>query len=252
MYESLLSQNPNHQGLILTTGSLFVMYANAYVQGPADMLPPEMYYQRQDALVRAKSFYIRGADIILSGLEKKYPGFSAAQDEAQEGQLKMMKKEDVPSLYWAGAGILAAYSTDVFDFDLGSRIPEVTAMMARAYELDPDFGSGTLDEFYILFYASLPELIGGDKERAKLHFERALEKTGGLSAGAYVSYAQAVCVSTQDYEAFRENLEKALAVDVNVNPSTRLANTLSQRKARYMLDTAYNYFSFLPYGGEED
>jgi hypothetical protein len=39
MYESLLAGNPNHQGLILTTGSLFVMYANAFVQGPAEHLP---------------------------------------------------------------------------------------------------------------------------------------------------------------------------------------------------------------------
>ena len=38
MYEALLAQNPDHQGLLLTTGSLFVMYANAFVQGPAEMM----------------------------------------------------------------------------------------------------------------------------------------------------------------------------------------------------------------------
>jgi hypothetical protein len=47
-------------------------------------------------------------------------------------------------------------------------------------------------------------------------------------------------------------LEKALDVDVNEDPSTRLVNILSQRKARYLLKTAHNYFSFLPYPEDED
>ncbi|MDR0497273.1 MAG: TRAP transporter TatT component family protein, partial [Treponema sp.] len=47
MYEALLSQNPNHHGLLLTTGSLFVMYANAFVQGPAEMLDSIDYYEER-------------------------------------------------------------------------------------------------------------------------------------------------------------------------------------------------------------
>src|SRR5215510_12415400 len=47
MYETLLSQNPNHQGLLLTTGSMFVMYANAFVQTPAEMLDPIDYYEER-------------------------------------------------------------------------------------------------------------------------------------------------------------------------------------------------------------
>ena len=39
LYETLLAQSPDNVGLLLTTGSGFVMYANAYVQTPADMLP---------------------------------------------------------------------------------------------------------------------------------------------------------------------------------------------------------------------
>jgi predicted anti-sigma-YlaC factor YlaD len=253
MYETLLSQNPDHQGLLLTTGSLFVMYANAFVQGQAEMLSPiDEYEERQESLDRAKKLYLRGTAILYSALDKKYPGFSGAsvQEETMDGYLKNLKKEDVPLLYWAVAGTLAAYSIDVFDFDLGSKIPELTVMIARAYELDPDFNKGAIDEFYILFYASLPEILGGDAALAEVHFTRALEKTKGLSAGPYVSYAQAVCVPAQDYDAFKDNLEKALAVDPDGDPSNRLVNIISQRKARHLLDRAYDFFSFLDY--EED
>jgi predicted anti-sigma-YlaC factor YlaD len=160
-----------------------------------------------------------------------------------EAILKKCKKDDVPLLYWAVAGGLAAYSIDLFDFDLGASIPEWGAMIGRAYELDPDFNNGAIDDFYIMYYASLPENMGGDKAKAEIHFKRALEKSRFLTAGPYVSYAQTVCIPAQDYDAFKENLEKALAIDPDEDPSSRLVNILSQRKARHLLETAYEYFS---------
>jgi predicted anti-sigma-YlaC factor YlaD len=253
MYETLLSQNPDHQGLLLTTGSLFIMYANAFVQGEAEMLDSiDKYQERQESLDRAKKLYLRGTAILYSALDKKYPGFSGAvvREGTLEGYLEKFTKEDVPLVYWAVAGTLAAYSINVFDFELGSKIPELTAMIARAYELDPGFNRGAIDEFYILFYASLPDVLGGDMARAEVHFQRALEKTQGLSAGPYVSYAQAVCVPAQDYDAFKANLEKALSVDPDGDPANRLVNIISQRKARHLLDRAYEYFIFLE--DEED
>jgi len=253
MYEALLDTTPNHQGLMFTTGSLYVMYANAFVQGPAEMLPLEEWRERDAALARAKQLYLRGSALLYDALEAKYRGFkrAAARESTEPGALqpflKKCKKADAGVLYWAAAGGMAAYSIDVLDFDLNARIPEWSAMVQRAYELDPDFGGAALDEFFILFYASLPDLLGGDKERAEFHFHRALEKTGGKSAGAYISYAQSICIPAQDYETFKDYLEKALAIDPDADPSTRLVTIISQRKAQWLLDNAYNYFSFLPF-----
>ena len=255
MYEALLDQNPDHQGLLLTTGSLFIMYANAFVQGPAEMLDPVYYYEERIAgLDRAKMLYLRGYVLLTSALEKKFPGWCNAtiQNGTLEPLLKKCKKEDVSLLYWTAAGGLAAYSIDLFDFNLGSAIPEWGAIMARAYELDPDFNNGAIDDFYILFYASLPDNLGGDKAKAEIHFKRALEKSRMLAAGPYVSYASAVCIPAQDYDGFRENLEKAMAIDPDKEPSMRLLNILSRRKANYLLDTAKNYFSALPSDGGQD
>ncbi|MCL2129182.1 MAG: TRAP transporter TatT component family protein [Treponema sp.] len=250
MYEALLSQNPNHEGLLITTGSLFVMYANAFVQGPAEMLDSVDYYEERLAgLDRAKKLYLRGNDILLSAMEKKFPGFESAsiQDGSLAAILSKCKKEDVPLLYWTAAGGLAAYSIDVFDFELGFNIPKWGALMGRAYELDPDYNNGAIDDFYIQYYAALPETLGGDKAKAETHFKLALEKTKGNSAGPYVSYARSICVPAQDYDAFKENLEKALAINPDDDPPNRLINIITQRKARYLLDTAYEYFSFIPY-----
>ena len=246
MYEALLAQNPKHQGLLLTTGSLYVMYANAFVQTPAEMLDSIYdYEERTESLDRAKKLYLRGSAVLYTALDNKYAGFSSAkaQDGTLEPILKKCKKEDVALLYWAAAGGFASYSIDLFDFDLGASIPEWGAMMARAYEIDPDFGNGTIDDFYIQYYSSLPDTMGGDKAKAETHFERAKEKSNYLAAGPYVTYAKSVCVPAQDYDSFKENLEKALAIDPDEDPGNRLVNILSQKKAKFMLDNAYEYFS---------
>jgi tetratricopeptide (TPR) repeat protein len=248
MYESLLSANPKHQGLMLTTGSLFIMYANAFVQGPADMLPHYEWEEREAALMRSKQMYLRGHEILNDALEAKFRGFRNATMENGTLQpiLQKCKKEDAGLLYWNVAGGLAAYSIDIMDFTLSANMTKWSAMIHRAYELDPDFGGATLDEFFILFYASLPELLGGDVEQAKIHYQRALEKTGGNSASAYVSYAQNISIPAQDYETYRDNLEKALSINPNANTSTRLVTIITQKKARWLLDNAWTFFSFLP------
>jgi predicted anti-sigma-YlaC factor YlaD len=248
MYESLLSANPDHQGLMLTTGSLFVMYANAFVQGPAEMFPRYEWEAREAALNRSKQLYLRGYRILYNALEKKFPGFKEATVEkgSMQSLLNKCKKQDVGLLYWAVAGGLSAYSIDILDYELSANIPQWSAMIHRAYELDPDYSGAALDEFFILFYASLPELLGGDLERARYHYKLALEKTGGNSAGTYVSYAQSVCVPAQDYETFKDCLEKAAAINPDADASTRLVNIINQQKARWLMDNAWTFFSFLP------
>ncbi|MCL2800829.1 MAG: TRAP transporter TatT component family protein [Treponema sp.] len=253
MYEALLSQNPDHQGLINTTGSMFVMYANAFVQGPAEMLPQARHQERQSALDRAKLLYLRGLDLLYSGLDKKYPGFSASFSNGSSAEfLARMKKADVPAMYWSAAAGLSAFSLNPFDLDLGMRIMEFYSLVERAYELDPDFNSGALDEFMLIFHASIPAGMGGDPSKVEIHFQRALEKSGGLSAGTYVAYAQAVCIPAQNYDKFKEMLDKALAIDIDANPSNRLVNIISQRKARFLLDSAAQYFIFFDSGDNWD
>ncbi|MDR2730139.1 MAG: TRAP transporter TatT component family protein, partial [Treponema sp.] len=173
MYEALLSSNPNHQGLINTTGSLFIMYANAFVAGPAEQLPRSQYQERLDAVERAKKMYLRGNELLYRGLELKYPGFKDAfKNDNLPVILAKMKKADIPALYWAAAGGLSAYSLNPLDMDLGVRITEFLALVERAYILDPDYNSGALDDFLFLFYASVPQALGGDPKKAEIYYQR--------------------------------------------------------------------------------
>jgi predicted anti-sigma-YlaC factor YlaD len=239
--EKKLVRQPENEELRLEAGSYNVMYANAFIEGPAKMLPPEKFEERDAELLRAKGFYLKGVFELRGGLEQNYPGINGAGARGGlSGILAQMRAADVPWLYWTVAGTLAAYSIDPMDLDLGLKIPELTLFINRAYELDPDYNNGALDDFFILFYGSLPPTLGGDREKAVEHYRLALEKSKGLSPSPYVSYAEAIAIPAQDYPAFKSNLEKALAVDIGkIKVATdKLAAKLSQRRARYLLDNA--------------
>jgi len=251
MYEALLDSTPNHQGLILTTGSLYVMYANAFVQGPAEMLPLEDYAEKGTQLDRAKALYLKGVAILERGILNKYPGmlgdWGPEDNPAFTQGLAKMKKEDISLFYWYAAGTLSAYALNAFDISLGLRVPQLTAMMKKAYELNEHFNVSALDEFFLLLYGALPEGMGGDPEQALVHYQKALAKSKGLSAGPYVAYAQTIAVKNQDYNAFKTNLDAALSIDPAADPSNTLINTITQRKARYLLDKAPDLFLELDY-----
>jgi predicted anti-sigma-YlaC factor YlaD len=243
MYESLMTANPRHQGLRLQTGSLFIMYANAFLQTPATMLPESEYKKQEFTYRRAKNLYLRGRDIILACLENKYPGFRDALQKRNYGKaLERTTRKDASLLYWAGAGWLGGFAIDPFDMDLGITLPAAAALMDRVYRLDPDYAAGAIHEFYILYYGSLPEYMGGDLKKARDHYAQALAISRGRSATPYLSLATSVSVKEQNLGEFKELLRKALAVDPEAAPENRLANILNQRKAQWLLEHADDFF----------
>jgi predicted anti-sigma-YlaC factor YlaD len=243
LYESLLEQDPKNPDLLLTTGTVFTTYANAFIQTPAGMLPEVEFERQQEMLKRAKAMYLRARGYLFRAMELRHPGFAAA---LQAGHLQEvlggMKKEDLPFLVWTAASWLGAFSTDPFDMELMLNIAKPVAMLERALQLDETYADGMIHEMLISVYGSLPASLGGSQERARYHFEKAVEYSHGNSASAYVALATAVSIPRQDAKEFRSLLEKALAVNVDANPAGRLANILSQRKARWLLDHIADFF----------
>jgi len=224
-------------------GSLDVMYANAYIQGPAERLPPDRLDKKKKELTKAKDLYLKGDRTLSTELERRFPGLGAAiASDAAAPLLGKAVRGDVPLLYWESAALMSAFALDPLDVSLSVRVKEARALMARAYDLDPDYGKGSLDEFYISFYGSLPGYLGGDKARAKFHFDEAIRKSGGGSVSAYVSYAMAICVPAQDYKEWKRLIDAALAVDLGKFPDRKLANGFARKKALWLLSRKDDLF----------
>jgi predicted anti-sigma-YlaC factor YlaD len=241
--ESKLKKDPHNQKLVVDAGSYNIMYANAFIQGRASMLPPSKYEKRDKENLKAQKYYASGVEILSAGLEDKYPGITKADAAGiTKDYLPQITKEDVPLIYWLTAGTLCAFANDPFDLKYGSKIAPLSVLIKKAYELDPDYNTSTLDEFFFLYYASLPPDLGGDKAKAKEYYERAIEKTKGRSAGVYVAWAEAMSIPSQNYKDFVEKLKQALAINAKKTPDIKLLNILAQRKARHYLENSDQYF----------
>lgn len=242
LYELLLEQNPEHQGLQITTGSLYAMYANAFVWAPAELLPLEQWDEQRLAKQRAKNFYLRGRDYVLSGLDLQYPGFA---EQALAGNpdpyFEQMTVEDVNALYWLGASWFGAFSLDAFDVELGISAASAAKILLFAYELDPEYNERTLDEFLISFHAAAPQGLGGDPSKILYHFNRVVEVRGDRSVGPYLAYAQ-YAISIQDGELFTDLITKALEIPIEEYPESLLLNTIQRRKAQYLWDNRMDLF----------
>lgn len=253
LYETILSQNPEHTGLLLTTGMGFISYANVFIQTPSFMLPDDRQEEREALNARAKSMYLRGRNYLLKALNVLHPGISDLIYAGRtEDALKDMRASDVPFLYWAGTGWFAAIGVNVMDINLTIEAKLALSLVEKAFELEPDFGDGLIHEFYINYYASVPPgMIEGSEEKALYHFSKSVELSAGLNPMPYVSLAGTMAVKNQDYRQFRDLLTKALSIDPESNPKNKLACTLAQRKAKWYLAHAEDFFIEVISEGEE-
>jgi predicted anti-sigma-YlaC factor YlaD len=243
LYETLLASVPAHKALRLRTGSLYIMYANAFLEAPAEMKTREELATKEYLLARAKNLYLRGRDILFKSIEKKNPRIrQQLKDRLYTEAMAPFRKEDADLLYWTALGWLAAYSVDPLDMTLGQTVPQTRAMIERVAALVPGYGQGSLDAFYVSYYGSLPDYLGGDAAKAREHFAKAQALAGTKDTSALVALATTVSVKEQNAAEFKTLLGQVLAFDVDRNPPTRLVNILNQRKARWLLDHIDDYF----------
>jgi predicted anti-sigma-YlaC factor YlaD len=242
-YESLLAADPKNAPLALATGRTFASYAFAFVQAPADQLPPERVDQQQAMKQRAKKLFLRGREYILRGLEIRRPGFRAALEaKGPAAALRLARAEDADYLYWAGASWLGAFSADPFDFGLIVTVPRAVALLLQVQQWNDAYAEGAVQEILISFYGSAPADLGGGEAKARESFARAVELSKGHHVGPYIALATSVSVKEQNAAEFRELLGKALAVDLDAEPSARLINIVNQRRARWLLAHIGDYF----------
>ncbi|MFP4415704.1 MAG: TRAP transporter TatT component family protein [Fibrobacterota bacterium] len=242
-YESLLAEMPDHTGLLTTVGKLYGNYAYGWIQLPADTLPDSQYKRQTAMMKRAKKFYLRGREYILRALEINHPGFRSLLDEGDvDSAIALTEKGDTTLLYLGALCWSGAFLSDKFDLSMAATMDIPVAMMNRVLELNQQYGDGAVHEFFINYYGSLPESKGGGEKKAREHFEKAVFLSDSAKASPYVSLALAVSVKTQNVEQFKELLNKAIAVDTDKNPHYRLANVLTQRKARWYLNNIGEFF----------
>jgi predicted anti-sigma-YlaC factor YlaD len=239
--ESLLQIVPKNRNLLLAACRGFTQYAYAFVQSDADAVEFSDHNHASELRDRARRLFVRARDYGLKSLELGYRGVTQQLSLDPGSAVKRFRVKDVPNLYWTAAAWGSAISLGKDRPELVADLPAVRALFDRAVSLDEGFDGGALHEALIVLEA-LPPAIGGNPQAARAHFERAIALSHGTNASPYLTYAQSVAVMNQNRAEFHGLLEKALAVDVDRDPPRRLANIVTQRRAKWLLEHEDDFF----------
>ena len=240
--ESIVLSTPEQDEALVFACTGFTLYGSAFLQADADAAGWEGEYDREIELRdRTWKMYVRARDYCLRSLELRYDGITERLRQDPEAALVDTRVDDVEVLFLLSAAWGLAISNALDRPDLVADLPAVRALLTRALELDEDYERGSIHGALITLEA-LPPQLGGSPERAREHFDRAIELSDGRDAAHYVTFAAGVSVPAEDRAEFEQLLDQALAIDPDEDTSLRLLNLVNQKRARMLLDQADDLF----------
>jgi predicted anti-sigma-YlaC factor YlaD len=240
--EGLLVEVPDHKGLLITAASGFTQYSYVYVDLEALELEPENPDRAAELKLRAKKLYLRGRSYALRAVELTQSHFIQELRRDPEAALAGFTQKNIPELYWLSLSWAAAIAADKSDMGMVADLNLIEPIMQRCLELDESYDKGALHEFMISYQGGRSPMQGGGPALAREHFARARELSGDIRVNSLVSLADSVSIGEQNRNEFELLLQQALDFNVDIYPQTRLANLVSQKRARLLLSRSDNYF----------
>ena len=161
--------------------------------------------------------------------------------EPFQAEVAKVGAKDVGTIYvlattWAGR--IQANSSDWKSI---ADIPRVQALLDRVVVLDPDYMKGE-PYMYLGVMATLrPASLGGEPEKGKTDFEKALALSGGKNQMVRVLYAKQYARLVFDKDLHDRLLNEAIAADPHA-PGLTLINVIAQAQAKQLLESGKDFF----------
>jgi hypothetical protein len=220
---------PNNERLLITAAQTYASYASAFIPDT------DKEYARV-LFTRARQYALRA----LEQIGVKNPVASSFDDF--ETRIKALGKKDVPYLFWAGSCWANWINLNMRSMEARAELPRVQLLMTRVLELDEAFYYGGAHIFMGIMDASKPPIAGGDLNRARDHFLKAIELGKQKFLMARVYYARYYACKALDRRLFVSTLQKVLDTPADIEPDLTLLNTVAHARAEKMLSAADEYF----------
>ena len=156
--------------------------------------------------------------------------------------LALFHKNNVPSLFWAGYGWATWIKMQNGSPAALADLPKVEQIMLRVLELDETYYHGAAHIFLGYYYGSRPEILGGDMEKSRRHFERALQINGRNYLMTQVTYAESYARQTFNRELFDNLLTEVLNHPLTTDSDRSTSNQLAKKRARQLLAQIDDFF----------
>ena len=223
LMEVMLKSDPDNERILRLLSQGYSSYALGFLEGKDD--------------ARAREFYIRGRDFgyrIMRRDARLAKALDGTVDDLK-AELATRGKDDVPGVFWSAFGLGSYIQLSLTEPSALIDLPKAEAMMEFVDRVDSSYYYGGADLFLGTLAGMRPKMLGGNPEKAKAYFEKALRLSGGKFLITYDYYASAYAVPTQNEELFTELLGKVQGASIDILPEFRLANAIAKQKAAALL-----------------
>ncbi len=228
LLDSLVEGNPDDPAVLQAAAELYASYGAVFADDPA---------RAKRLTARARRYGTRSLCIEYRPAcrwdEQDYSAF--------EDTLDGLGPRDADALYSYALSSLAYIRAHSDDWNSLAELPRMEAVLERLLALD-EGGYDAQAYTYLAILATLrPPSLGGEPELARNYFEKAIELTEGRDLSVKVEYARGYARLLYERDLHDRLLNEVLEADPVV-PGYTLTNTLAQRDAEALLDSADTYF----------
>ena len=228
MIDGLLRDNPDNEPLLRSAATLYAAYTEVFVKDEE----------------RARRLSGKAVDYGFRAMCVRRPEACSLKESRFndfENVIANMGKKDVPVLFALGTAWAGWIQAHRDNWNAIAEISRVESIMMRVVELDESYQDGGAHLYLGAVETLTPKPLGGKPEQGRIHFERAIEISNGRNLMAKVTYARMYARLMFDRELHDRLLHEVLEADFN-EPGYTLINTLAQRRAQELLDSAEDYF----------
>ncbi len=192
---------------------------------------------------RASAFYLRGMKHGLTALE-----INGAKDLRNstiadfEKQVSRLGKGDVAAMFWTASCWGKWIDMNRDDPEAIAQLARATALMQRVIELEDTFYYGGAHMYFGVYYGSRAQMLGGNFEKSRQHFDRAREITDNKLLIPDLLQAQYLARQQHDQQDFHNRLTSIINAPDDLMPELGLQNQIAKRKARFFLKKESEWF----------
>jgi hypothetical protein len=238
--ESFLLTAPDNEKLLEIVAKGYFSYSFGFLEWDLERGQYELMEDEQlDELNRrAVLHYLRARDygFLLAGDEELEKAAKAGDIAKLEDRLNKVKAKNVAGLFWAGYGWGGAINLSQDNPDMVAKLGVVEKIMQRVTELDDEYFYSGVHTFWAVYYASRPEIAGGNPAKSLEHFDIALGRHGEDNMLIHFLKARFYAPTQQDRAMFVETMQKVANANAEGDPNLRLNNEIARERAIWWLD----------------
>ncbi len=228
LMDSLIRSQPNDPDTLTAGASLYGAYNGIFV----------------DDKERSLRLSQRAYDYGLEGLclkTRTLCDVATMEFSFFEKKLSRMDHRELPTLFTVASVWAGWVQVRRDDWSAIAHIPKVKAMMMKVLSIDESYHNGEGQMYMGVLESLLPPSAGGNLEKARTHFERAIELSDEKNLMVKVLYAEKYARMIFNKKLHDKLLKEVLNASI-IATNLTLTNVIAQNKAQELLDTSSEYF----------